>query len=544
MAGDFSANDVKSAPQDNGSFIGFLERSGALDHSSGGRARSALKQSAQSVDTVLLELGLIEEERLAEAQSQFLGLTRIAGSDFPAELEESFVDHKEFLRRAQLIPVNRTTSSIEFATASPLGSTSARSLAYLLGLQLSLRVATRSEMLRQVERLLSESSGIDTSAYSASHDDMERLRDVASEAPIIRLLNRVMARAVEGDASDIHIEMLDDHLRIRFRVDGQLQEVERLDRNLHLGLVSRIKILSRLNIAEQRLPQDGRLSIAVKGRDVDLRVATVPASYGENVVLRILDKGALSLDFASLGFSEQAEKQINRLLASPHGIILVTGPTGSGKTTTLYAALTSLNKPNLKIFSIEDPVEYNIRGINQILVRPQIDLTFATILRSVLRQDPDVIMVGEIRDRETAQIAVQAALTGHLVLSTLHTNSAAASLTRLQDLGVDDFLINSSVRAVIAQRLVRKLCSSCRGKGRDCNTCQGSGYRGRTVVYEIIEMTDEIRDAITRKREAKDIEKIAKSDGFKSLLECGEKKIAAGETTRAELLRVVGAGVP
>ena len=482
----------------------------------------------------------MEEEALADKLSAFLGLDRIQMADFPSSLSEDYATHLAFLRRTQLIPVARDSEAITLATATPLDDASPRAFGYLLGLKPILKVATRSALLQQLEVLSAENKQDEQTSAESNADDIERLRDVASEAPIIKLLNRLIANAVERQASDIHIELLEDHLRIRLRIDGYLQITERLERGLHLGLVSRIKILSRLNIAEQRLPQDGRMRIAVKGRDIDLRVATSPTSLGENIVLRILDRRGISFDLQSLGFSNSATEQLNKILSIPNGVILVTGPTGSGKTTTLYAALANLNKPDSKIFSIEDPIEYNMRGVNQILVRPQIDLTFANILRSVLRQDPDVIMVGEIRDRETAQIAVQAALTGHLVLSTLHTNSAVSTITRMRDLGIDDFLITSSVRAILAQRLVRKLCKLCGGKGQNCNNCHGTGYSGRTVVYEILTMSDRIRQAIARIVPEHELEQLAKSEGMISLEACGRTKVQAGETSLSELLRVTG----
>ena len=531
---------LPSRVSDGDAFIDYLESSAVLDSLAADRAKSARRASAQRIDTVLLELGLLEEETLAENLSSFLGLSRVQAADFPATLADGFAAHLPFLRRTQLIPIAQNESTITLATATPLDDTSPRAFGYLLGLKPILRVATRSALLQQFEALSGGDNGDAQSTSEFNGDDIERLRDVASEAPIIKLLNRLIASAVDRQASDIHIELLEDHLRVRYRIDGYLQIVERLERGLHLGLVSRIKILSRLNIAEQRLPQDGRMRLAVKGRDIDLRVATSPTSLGENLVLRVLDKRGISFDLESLGFAASAAKKLNQILIAPNGVILVTGPTGSGKTTTLYAALSILNKPDSKIFSIEDPIEYNMRGINQILVRPQIELTFANILRSVLRQDPDVIMVGEIRDKETAQIAVQAALTGHLVLSTLHTNSAVSSITRLRDLGIDEFLITSSVRAILAQRLVRKLCKICSGEGQTCNSCHGTGYSGRTVVYEILTMSDAIRQAVTDRRPEIELENLAKAEGMIDIEACGQSKIRSGETSVAELLSLTG----
>jgi general secretion pathway protein E len=466
-------------------FLAYLADEAILDPIAIQRVSAAQRSSLQPIDTILMELGLLEETKLADALADYLGLERIQGHELPTDIPDDLKIPQEFLHRSHVLPISWTEQTVTLAVARPLDDGPARSLAYFLGLKPILKVATISDLTRQLASLhIQDSATAETlSTGDASSGDVERLRDIASEAPIIRLLNKLVTAAVDRNASDIHIELLEDHIRVRFRIDGALQIAEILDRNLHLALVSRVKILARLNIAEQRLPQDGRIHLAVKGRDIDLRVSTTPTLYGENVVLRILDRKGLMLDFALLGYAASAIAQLKRILSVPNGVILVTGPTGSGKTTTLYAALTMLNNLQSKIFTVEDPIEYHLKGINQILVRPQIGLDFASILRSVLRQDPDIIMVGEIRDGETARIAVQASLTGHLVLSTLHTNSAASSITRLRNLGVDDFLIVSSLRAIVAQRLVRKLCKH--ENATKCERCLGTGYAGRTVIYEI-----------------------------------------------------------
>jgi len=543
-------------------FLQFLVERGTLDPMAMQRVAMAKRGSGQPIDTVLLELGVLEEDKLADALSQYLGLERIAAVEFPQELPaESDVPH-DFLRRANILPISLTGGTITLAAARPLDDASARAIGYFMDRKPILKVAVGSELTRHLTKLLvaQQNMEADHSGGIQSHDladgDVERLRDIASEAPVIRLLNRLIASAVERKASDIHVEPLEDHVRIRYRIDGALQVAELLDRSLQLGLVSRIKILARLNIAEHRLPQDGRIRLAVRGRDIDLRISTSPTFHGEGVVLRILDRWDIPLDFQSLGFDENAIRKLQRLISVPNGIILVTGPTGSGKTTSLYAALTLLNRAESKLFTVEDPIEYHIKGINQILVRPQIGLDFSSVLRSILRQDPDVIMVGEIRDSETAKIAVQASLTGHLVLSTLHTNSAAASVTRLRNIGVDDFLIISSVRAIIAQRLVRKLCGRCKrpcakplaleaGQASfepgGCDKCHGTGYSGRTVVYEILELTDEIKDAILRELSDTEIEALAKRTGMSTLFESGMAKVRDGETSVDEILRIVAA---
>ena len=528
------------------SFLAFLGDDNWLDQVSQKRVSSALQNSGQSIQTILLELGLLEEEKLANAMANYLGFERISVDQMTIESTVELDVPHDFLLRAVLLPIAFTAEVVVIAVANPLDEAPAQALAYSLGRKPILKIALASVLNKylaeSLEQTVAARSNIEQS--DISYSDVERLRDIASEAPVIRLLNRLITSAVERNASDVHIEILEDHIRVRYRVDGALQVVELLDRSLQLGLVSRIKILACLNIAEQRLPQDGRIRLAVKGRDIDLRVATMPTLYGENVVLRILDRKGMALDLASLGFDTAAVRQLNQILSAPNGVLLVTGPTGSGKTTTLYAALTSLNVTQSKLFSVEDPIEYHLKGITQIPVRPQIGLDFAAVLRSVLRQDPDVIMVGEIRDSETAKIAVQASLTGHLVLSTLHTNSAASSITRLRHMGIENFLIASSVRAIVAQRLVRQTCDHHQNDGNlaTCNSCHGSGYTGRTVIYEILVFTEAIQQAVLDGDSDSEIESLARTQGMLTLAECGQRKVDAGETLAAEIARVIGFG--
>ena len=558
-----------SSPRGEDGFLQFLVEKGMLDQMAMQRVAGAIHGSGQSVDTVLLELGLLEETRLADAMAEFLGLERITLVEFPQYLPIDAELAHDFLRRSNILPIEITDNTITLALSRPLDDAAARGIGYFLGRKPLLKVAVGSELTRHLLNLLvsdTETSGQTSQApelLDLTSGDAERLRDIASEAPIIRLLNRLVTSAVERNASDIHLEPLEDHVRIRYRIDGALQITELLDRSLQLGLISRVKILARLNIAEQRLPQDGRIRLAVRGRDVDLRVSTSPTLYGESVVLRILDRKDVALDFQALGYGKNAIAQLQRLISVPNGIILVTGPTGSGKTTTLYAALSLLNRSESKIFTVEDPIEYHMKGVNQILVRPQIGLDFASVLRSILRQDPDIIMVGEIRDSETARIAVQASLTGHLVLSTLHTNSAAASVTRLRNIGIDDFLITSSLRGIVAQRLVRKLCDHCKRASKQprspiaginiseshfepvgCARCHNKGYSGRTVIYEVLEFTDKIKNAILSNQPDTEIEALAKRDGMHTLFETGMAKVRAGETSLEEILRIVAAPEP
>jgi general secretion pathway protein E len=395
--------------------------------------------------------------------------------------------------------------------------------------------------------------------------DVERLRDLASEAPVIRLVNRMIERAVEQRASDIHIEPFEGRLRVRYRVDGMLGETEAPAEKLAAAIVSRIKIMARLNIAERRLPQDGRIKVVVRGKEFDLRISTTPSLHGESVVMRILDRDGAVLDFKALGFRDDTLKSYLSALERPHGILLVTGPTGSGKTTTLYTSLIRLNSPERKILTVEDPVEYQLDGVLQIQVKPEIDLTFARALRSFLRQDPDILMIGEIRDLETAQIGVQAALTGHLVLSTLHTNDAAGAIARLMDMGVPDYLLTSTINGVAAQRLVRKLCPDCREASepdaellarldagdnpprvlyhaKGCDHCKGTGYAGRAALVEVLVMDDALRRLVLQRADAREIEKAAVEGGMRTLYQDGLLKAAAGVTSIEEVLRVTWGG--
>jgi general secretion pathway protein E len=394
--------------------------------------------------------------------------------------------------------------------------------------------------------------------------DLQQLKELASEAPVIRLVSLVITNALDMRASDIHVEPFENRLAVRYRVDGVLHDVESPPKRLAAAVISRIKIMANLDIAERRLPQDGRIRLRVQGKEIDLRVSTVPTMHGESVVMRILDKGGVALDFHKLGFMEDTLKDFIDVLMQPHGILLVTGPTGSGKTTTLYTALDRLNQPDVKILTVEDPVEYQMVGINQIQVKPQIDLTFANALRSIVRQDPDVIMIGEIRDLETAQIAVQSALTGHLVLSTVHTNDAASTVNRLLDMGVDDYLLTSTVVGILAQRLVRKLCAHCREpyqalpemveqlgisklagggdvtlyRGKGCQHCSNTGYTGRFCILEMLPMSDPLRTLVMKHATSGELKAEAQRGGMVTMYEDGMRKALAGNTTFEEVLRV------
>ncbi|MDH3230466.1 MAG: type II secretion system ATPase GspE [Alphaproteobacteria bacterium] len=535
------------------------------------RARRVSEETGERLDAALTKLGLVSDKDLAQAMAQTAGLERARDSDFPqAPVFEAELSAR-FLRQAGVVPLAEDAERAVVAVADPLDTFVIDALRLATERPVELRIATPAQIETALDRLYGDANAIEVLARDAGEGaagqadaDVERLRDQASEAPVIRLVNLLIERAVEQGASDVHLEPFEGRLRVRYRVDGVLREVEAPPARLTQAVISRVKIMARLNIAERRLPQDGRIRLATRGREIDLRVSTAPAVHGESVVLRVLDREGVSLDFGSLGFAEDAAERYLQLLDNPHGVLLLTGPTGSGKTTTLYASLLRLNTDERKILTVEDPVEYQLDGIVQVQVKPEIELTFASALRSFLRQDPDIMMVGEIRDLETAQIAVQAALTGHLVLSTLHTNEAAGAVTRLLEMGVPDYLLSSTLNGVAAQRLVRRLCPDCRegyapdGKlvrrlkmdkllpggapkslyrAAGCASCGGTGYRGRLGVIEVLVMSDEIRQLILSQPDALAIERMARQQGMRSLYEDALAKAAAGATSIEEVLR-------
>ncbi|MGB5539011.1 MAG: type II secretion system ATPase GspE [Gammaproteobacteria bacterium] len=525
------------------------------------------QDSWEPIGSILIKLGLVSERDVAESLSSQLGLPVAERQSFPAEspLDEQ-ISHK-FLKENRTLILEEEDDRLTVAMADPQDRYVLDALKLFTGKQIVPLIGVASEIDQAIEQRYESSSSADGGAGDDAIqflDDVEQLKELASEAPVIKMVNQLIHQAVESGASDIHIEPFEGLLKVRYRVDGLLREVDAPPTRSTAAVISRIKIMANLNIAERRLAQDGRFKVRVRGKEIDLRVSTVPTMYGESVVLRLLRRDDLTLDFGPLGFSPEMERRMLDILTLPHGILLVTGPTGSGKSTTLYAALMHLNTPERKILTVEDPVEYNIEGVNQMQTKPQIGLTFASALRSIVRQDPDVIMIGEMRDKETAAIAVQSALTGHLVLSTLHTNDAAGSITRLLDMGVEDYLLTSTVNAVLAQRLVRTLCEHCReaytplkeivarwglrrfaGKGpitlyeaKGCEHCGHTGYSGRSAVLELLVMTDSIRQLILKHSYAGEIARTAAADGMQFMLEDGLRKAVAGETTIEEVLRV------
>jgi len=527
------------------------------------RAKLVQEETGERLDAVLTRLGLVSEQVLAQTIADLTGYPVATTDDFPQEPVAADLISPRFLRDVKAVPLAATDSEIRVALTDPLDPYPLQALEFATERQVVPSVGRTSDVEAALERLYaSEQHGDAEDSSEADEADVERLKDLASDAPVVRLVNGLITRASESRASDIHIEPTDDAVKVRFRVDGALKEIETLPVHLKSALVSRIKVMSGLDIAERRLPQDGRLRIAVRGHEIDLRVATSPTIHGETVVLRILDRSKLSLDFKALGFDEDVLEDYLHAIRQPHGIVLVTGPTGSGKTTTLYASLAVLNSPDRKILTIEDPIEYRLAGINQTQVKPQIGLTFAAALRSFLRQDPDVMMVGEIRDLETAEVAVQSALTGHTILSTLHTNDAASTVTRLLDMGVEPFLITSTLNAVLAQRLVRRLCPHCREEyapseaalrvwsadlaGRSierlfrptgCDACDRTGFRGRLCVTELLPINDEITRLVLSRAEAREIQRTAVTRGMRTMFSDGLAKAQAGLTTIEEVLR-------
>jgi general secretion pathway protein E len=516
------------------------------------------KERNEKLGKILVDLGFIAQRDVLTELSAQLGVPLVVIDGPPAAAPEIDKLSNRFLRQSKIFPLSFEGSVLTLAMADPLDFEVLTAVASSTGLKVAPALANESEILEAIEKHYSEgrrAEAADEFAGTDANEDLEHLRDMASEAPVIRLVNAMIASAVEKRASDIHIEPFEKEFRIRFRIDGVLQNQEPPPKEMKAAIISRLKLMAKLNIAERRLPQDGRIKIKTLGREVDLRVSTLPTLYGESVVMRILDRSATGFyDLRSLGFDDHMLNRMEYFTELPHGIFLVTGPTGSGKSTTLYSALKRVNKSDRKIITIEDPVEYQMDGINQIHVNPAIGLTFASGLRHIVRQDPDVIMIGEIRDRETADIAIRAALTGHFVYSTLHTNDAPSAITRLTDMGVENYLLTSSIVAVLAQRLVRRICQNCKEeigettsydgnrvkvwKGQGCETCFGTGYKGRVAIFELMQLNDEIRRLIIRNEDASILTEAARRNGMRNLREDGWHKVAIGTTTPDEVIRV------
>ena len=551
-----------------------LVDAGKLDPGQLERALRVQRDTGERLGTLLVQLGFVAERDLAASVAQELDVALAQPDDYrtpPDCIDQLSI---EFLKRNHVMPIAESPDDVTVAMADPSDAYLLQALQLALGKPIKPVAAVSTDIQSALQTMqgrddasISDLAGGFADSADADLDDIEHLKDMASEAPVIRMVNHLIARALDMRASDIHIEPFEGSLTVRYRVDGVLREMDAPPVASAAAVISRVKVMSNLNIAERRLPQDGRIKVRVEGREVDMRISTIPTMHGESVVMRLLDQGGVPLDFAKLGFEGAVLEQFEQLLARPQGIILVTGPTGSGKTTTLYAALERLNTPEKKVLTVEDPVEYQLEGINQIQVRPNIDLTFANALRSILRQDPDVIMIGEMRDTETASIAVQSALTGHKVLSTLHTNDAPSSVTRLLDMHVQDYLLTSTLDGIVAQRLVRRLCPHCRQPYRPdpewvretgldkvagssevtvyratgCEQCEQTGYWGRTTILELLILTENTRRVILEQRDADAIRNAALADGMIPMRDDGLRKALSGLTTVEEVERVTQA---
>ena len=539
------------------------------------KAMDDQKKEGGKLGSSLVKLGFIEEKKLVECLSKQYGIPSIDLADIEADAELLKFIPEDVAQKYQLVPVKRSGATLSVAMVDPTNIFAIDDLKFLTGYNIQPFVVSESALKETIDRFYDASatladvmSGIDDTDLEFIEDDidddLQDLKKSTEDAPVVKLVNLVLSDAIRKGASDIHIEPYEKFLRIRFRVDGVLQEVMKPPLRLKNALTSRLKIMSQLDIAERRLPQDGRIKLKIgKDKDVDIRMSVLPTLYGEKVVLRILDKGNLQLDMTKLGFEKDPLKDFMDAIHQPWGMVLVTGPTGSGKTTTLYSALSELNKVSENISTAEDPVEYNLAGINQVQMHDEIGLNFAASLRSFLRQDPDIIMVGEIRDYETAEIAVKAALTGHMVLSTLHTNDAPSTINRLLNMGVEPFLIASSTNLVLAQRLARQVCSDCKEeidipeqalldigaspeivssikcyKGAGCTTCSDTGYKGRIALYEVMPMKEEMKDLVLNGASSSELKSEAIRLGMSTLRQSGIKKIAEGITTIEEVTRV------
>jgi general secretion pathway protein E len=538
---------------------------GSLNERDLARAELVVAGSGEPLHRILCRLGLVAEEEVARGLAECLSLEVARPKDYPEAA--LFADRlgADFLRAYRVLPLHDSGAVVAVAMADPLDDETRRALELQLGKAVQILVAVPGELDRRLESLYGVALPAAAPAAVRS-GDLERLREMASDTPVIRRVNLLLERAVAARASDIHLEPQEDGLRLRHRIDGELRDVALLSADDHAALVSRVKILAGLDIVERRLPQDGRARVNVEGRAVDVRISCLPTMHGESIVLRLLDKANAPLTLPQLGFDARIAARLTDVLAANKGIVLVTGPTGSGKTTTLYALLQLLNDPARKLITIEDPVEYVLPGVHQMQVRPRIGLEFANVLRSVLRHDPDVIMVGEIRDLDTAAMAIQAALTGHLVLSTLHTNDAASVVARLVDMGVEPYLMASAACGIMAQRLVRTLCVKCRvpdNEGVDtlraldpyltdqfgsatiyrpdgCDVCGETGFSGREAIAELIVVDDAIRTAILTGANGREIADLAQGIGGGAMRRDGLKKVVAGRTSIDEVLRAVG----
>jgi general secretion pathway protein E len=532
-------------------------------------ALARIQTTGERIGEALVALGAVGQDDVLRALAKQQHLPFVSREELPAPLPIVKNVSPKYLRQYTVCPVSIDGGVLTVAAIDPLNPIVVDDLRQSTGLAVRFVVSPSDAILEAIDRTYDGAStalqriveGVEDETAADGDEDIGHLRDMAFEAPVVRLVNLLIENAIAMESSDIHIEPFEDTLRIRYRIDGLLYDQESPPRRLQAAVTSRIKIMAEMNIAERRLPQDGRIRVTLQGRRVDIRVSTVPTVHGESIVMRLLDRSSVFLPLERLGFAPETQRTFEALIKRPHGILLVTGPTGSGKTTTLYGALDKINSADRKILTVEDPVEYQLKGVNQIAVKPKIGLTFANGLRHIVRQDPDVILVGEIRDLETAEISIQAALTGHLVFSTLHTNDAPAAITRLQDMGVEPYLVASVLEGVVAQRLVRRVCAACRvahtadpadlealaieadpatplWRGKGCDECRGTGYRGRTGIYELFTITEDVRSLVLRRVSSREIRRHAVEAGMTTLRMDGWLKAREGLTTIEEVLRV------
>jgi len=532
-------------------------------------ALNRMQTTGERLGEALVALGAVTKDDVLKALAVQNNLPYLFRGELPSPLPVVKNLSPKYLRQYVVCPIAVEGGLLTVATADPLNPMIVDDLRQSTGLDVRIVVSPGEGILEAIDRTYDGAAtplqriveGLEEERGPEGEEDVNHLRDMAFEAPVIRLVNLLVENAIAAEASDIHIEPFEDTLRVRYRIDGILFDQESPPRRLRDAVTSRIKLMAEMNIAERRLPQDGRIRVSLHGRRVDIRVSTIPTVHGESIVMRLLDRASVFLPLEKLGFGSDTLKHFEALIQRPHGILLVTGPTGSGKTTTLYAALEKINSPDRKILTIEDPVEYHLKGVNQIPVKPKIGLSFATGLRHIVRQDPDVILVGEIRDLETVDIAIQAALTGHMVFSTLHTNDAPGAIPRLQDMGAEPYLIASVLEGVLAQRLVRRICQACRApetpsaadiealgveappgvtlyRGLGCDECRNTGYRGRTAIYELFTITEDVRSLILRRASSREIRRLAVEAGMTTLRMDGWSRACEGVTTVEEVLRV------
>jgi type IV pilus assembly protein PilB len=558
-----------------------LVREGLVSQDNLTRALAEQKASNEKLGSILVRLNLISEDQLVAFLSKQYGIPSIALSQLDIDAETVKLVPAQIARKYEVLPIKRNGNQLTLAMADPTNVFALDDVGFMTNLQVVPVVAAQGAIRKALEQLyeeqhsaisevISEMEGavgdvevVEGDEESWAKADIFELKESADEAPVVRLVNMVLVDAIRRGASDIHLEPYEKVFRVRFRVDGVLHEIMTPPKRLEAALTSRVKIMSNLDIAERRLPQDGRIKLRYNQREIDFRVSTLPTIFGEKTVMRILDKDSLQLDLAMLGFDPWSLEQFNKAIHQPYGMILITGPTGSGKTTTLYSAIHTINSPDVNIMTAEDPVEYNLKGVNQVQINEGIGRTFAAALRSFLRQDPDVILVGETRDLETAQIGIRAALTGHLVLTTLHTNDCPSTVARLLDMGIPPFLVSSALTLILAQRLGRKVCKECKqpseideeslahyghvpqglGKinifrGKGCHTCSFTGMKGRVAIYEVMPGTEEIREMVLRNAPSAEIKELAIAQGMKTLRQNALQKVIDGVTTIEEVLRV------